>query len=146
FECSGDITKAFCREVRCAVAEEREQPEITLVAIIILPDSAASDAIRIRRTDENPIGSPVDIGKRCSTVGSDLRTLDVVSDQYQRQLAEADINIFVASVPSVHELVPDFIELGRVVEQIEVVMIRAYPGQIQIAGTQVDIIDAHAKP
>ncbi len=74
------------------------------------------------------------------------RTFDVVADRDERQFTESDIDILIPNVEGLLELISDtIVELVWSVDQIEVVVIGAYPGNVQIAGTEVDIIGTDTK-
>ena len=149
FESVNGLTQIFCTEVRYSPTPETEEPEIALVAEVVLPDNTAASAEGILLIDDDRILVAVDICKRYITVRSgNLPTINVVAEKDEGQFTESDIDILIADVEGLLELVSDAIvreRLVRSVNQIEVIVIGPYPGEVQIAGTEVDVIGTHTK-
>ena len=147
FEIANRIAQILCGEVRYTISEETKNPEITLVAKVILPDHAAAQAVSIRGSDIDRIGSAEYVCECRVPLGTRniARALDVVADPNERQFAETDIDILIPNVEGLFELVPSKILLVRIVDQIEAIVVRTDPGNVEIARAEVNIIGADTK-
>ena len=81
FESANSITQIFCTEVRYSPTPETEEPEIALVAEVVLVDNTAASAEGILLIDDDRILVAEDICKRYTTIRSGiLPTINVVAD------------------------------------------------------------------
>ena len=147
FEIANRVTQILCGEVGYTPSEETENPEITLIAKVILPDHTTAGAVVIRGSDINRIGTAQYVGERRVPLGTGniIRAFNVVADPDERQFTESDIDILIPNVDGLFELVPDKILLVGIVDQIEAVVVGADPGKVEIAGAEVNIIGADTK-
>ena len=92
----------------------------------IFPDNTAADAVIIRCGDINNTPIAIYIRKRCTAVRCNHSTFRVVADRNERQstkFAIADLDVLITNVEGLLELVPNVIELVRIILQIEVIVV-----------------------